>query len=1117
MRIIRLYWENVNSLAGAYEIDFSAPEFRANGLFAITGPMGSGKTSILDAVTIALFGKTARSSPYERKHDREDDCMFMTKGRARCEAKIVFESKGRLYCSRWSRGTTKTGRLKSPEVELGTFDVMEDLETKSIRILAEKKTEWDAAVEAALGMTYDVFMRSVLLAQGAFSGFLRAKPDDRAAMLERITGTEIYSNISRIVFERAKAEGAALADARRRIDEVEVLEAAERLELQNGAADLEGRVKTLSDGLERLRTKIQERENEAKLSKELESRESALELKTKDMECLRERLDAVLRAEKAAPILQANRSARRAAEALRQLEESAKKAEETALRHAEDLRGAVEEVERFSAAFNAAKEARKAFEPVRAEALEADARIEAHERAALEASKDAEAGLRALEAAQTAHREAEIAALGAEKALKGVKAPLTDAVRTELERCAFELRAAAKSERGMREAHQKAVRGLDARCREAQEAKRNEQTLRRHSEARREAHQASLQRYGEALRRRDVLRAGGSVEARMVELRQAEGRAWASRWAAAAALEKGEAERMLSRADLPEAFARYAEDVRRRAEHALEAVAASYPEFCAGADLCEFDAALAQIASIEGAGRTIDEADRLLEAARSEAEALAEAAKKSEEAADAAKERSVRAEEAERAAREGVKTAEANLCSARSALIKILEQPSLTGFERATPEEALDALERSLDEDRRSRDEAARLREAVAEAQKKLAGARSALEAARTASEKAAKRSALESETWRRMLEARRLRWGDLDPAARAAELLLQEEKAESELKAVTKRRDELLKEAGAIREKSAESRTRADAQRRMACESLRTYQSALEASDFADENALLQAELPPETCLAVREAHRRAETELARARGMRDDLRRRHAQAEVLVRGLPPLDALRAELGSGAARLSELQRRLGEMGERLRRDQEAQKKREELVRLAGERLRTAELWEELNGLIGSAKGDQFRRIAQRMTFSALLKRATKILKAMDGRYELTPSGANGLDVSVLDLDLAEAVRTSANLSGGETFIVSLALALALAGMNAQGGAIGTLFLDEGFGSLDGASLEKALGALESLQRHSGRLVGIISHVESVRDRVPVHISVRKGASGESSVKGPGVRRVSVS
>ena len=155
MRIIRLYWENVNSLAGAYEIDFSAPEFRANGLFAITGPMGSGKTSILDAVTIALFGKTARSSPYERKHDREDDCMFMTKGRARCEAKIVFESKGRLYCSRWSRGTTKTGRLKPPEVELGTFDVMEDLETKSIRILAEKKTEWDAAVEAALGMTYD--------------------------------------------------------------------------------------------------------------------------------------------------------------------------------------------------------------------------------------------------------------------------------------------------------------------------------------------------------------------------------------------------------------------------------------------------------------------------------------------------------------------------------------------------------------------------------------------------------------------------------------------------------------------------------------------------------------------------------------------------------------------------------------------------------------------------------------------------------------------------------------------------------------------------------------------------------------------------------------------------
>ncbi|MBS5218017.1 MAG: hypothetical protein KHY61_08060 [Sutterella wadsworthensis] len=133
----------------------------------------------------------------------------------------------------------------------------------------------------------------------------------------------------------------------------------------------------------------------------------------------------------------------------------------------------------------------------------------------------------------------------------------------------------------------------------------------------------------------------------------------------------------------------------------------------------------------------------------------------------------------------------------------------------------------------------------------------------------------------------------------------------------------------------------------------------------------------------------------------------------------------------------------------------------------------------------------------------------------MQSRYELIVRGENGLDLAVRDLELAGIERTSFNLSGGETFMVSLALALSLSRISTNRMRVDTLFLDEGFGSLDPVSLSKALNALEMLQQTSGKLIGLISHVPAVRERVGVQITVKpRGSSGLSDISGPGVRRL---
>jgi exonuclease SbcC len=165
--------------------------------------------------------------------------------------------------------------------------------------------------------------------------------------------------------------------------------------------------------------------------------------------------------------------------------------------------------------------------------------------------------------------------------------------------------------------------------------------------------------------------------------------------------------------------------------------------------------------------------------------------------------------------------------------------------------------------------------------------------------------------------------------------------------------------------------------------------------------------------------------------------------------------------------------------------------------------------WERLNELIGSADGAKFRSIAQRRTLDILVGFANVQLSYIAGRYSLARI-PESLNLVVVDRDMGEERRSVHTLSGGETFLVSLALALGLASLTSNRLRIESLFIDEGFGSLDPETLNTALTALMSLEAQ-GRKVGIISHVPEMADAIPVQIRVVKGRNGASRISVPGV------
>ncbi|EMU8999977.1 MULTISPECIES: AAA family ATPase [unclassified Providencia] len=240
MKILSLRLKNINSLKGEWKIDFTQEPFASNGLFAITGATGAGKTTLLDAICLALYHRTPRLKTISNSQNE-----LMTRHTGECLTEVEFEVKGKAYRAFWSQrraGGKPDGNLQQPKAELATV--------ADNQILTVKITEIKDLIAQITGLDYERFTKSILLSQGDFAAFLNASEKERADLLEEITGTEIYSQISIYIFNQHKQAKIDLDLLKAKAQAINLLSESEHqslLEKQTGLLQQETQLKQKRD------------------------------------------------------------------------------------------------------------------------------------------------------------------------------------------------------------------------------------------------------------------------------------------------------------------------------------------------------------------------------------------------------------------------------------------------------------------------------------------------------------------------------------------------------------------------------------------------------------------------------------------------------------------------------------------------------------------------------------------------------------------------------------------------------------------------------------------------------------------------------------------------------
>lgn len=288
---------------------------------------------------------------------------------------------------------------------------------------------------------------------------------------------------------------------------------------------------------------------------------------------------------------------------------------------------------------------------------------------------------------------------------------------------------------------------------------------------------------------------------------------------------------------------------------------------------------------------------------------------------------------------------------------------------------------------------------------------------------------------------------------------------------------------------------------------------SQLNQSPFADEVAFKQALLLTDEVIELQQQQLLLNTELAQACALVEASQQKiaqlmaHQHAAIWVTSHSDEVSLQLDTISDALNINS--KREGEIDNILKTDQLYRQSHQKLLQQIEQSRCYYDDLSYLHGLIGSQKGDKFRKFAQGLTLDNLIYLANKQLESLHGRYLLQRKENNeGLELQVLDSWQGDSVRDTKTLSGGESFLVSLALALALSDLVSHKTSIDSLFLDEGFGTLDAESLDIVLDALDNLNAR-GKMIGVISHIEAMKERIPVQLNVSKKSGLGISVLDP--------
>lgn len=296
MKILSIRLNNLNSLKGDVALSFEQPPLKDCGLFLITGSTGAGKSTILDAITLALFGKVPR---YEQPNLRKAEQQVLTHGCETCYAEVEFESGAMVYRAKWSLAKTRNGTFRPSKRELAVLSP----DRSSSKILCTKKKDIDETVEQLLGgLNFGRFTRSVLLAQGAFAQFLK-NVKDRSDILERITNSERYSHISTAAYERHQLAEQVLERLQNQTQHLQLLTPEEVADLQTQHQQFQVQTQQKETELEQLQTQLQHLQQRQQLQQQQQQLTATQQTLVTETEAAQATTQQLAQHHKAAPFL----------------------------------------------------------------------------------------------------------------------------------------------------------------------------------------------------------------------------------------------------------------------------------------------------------------------------------------------------------------------------------------------------------------------------------------------------------------------------------------------------------------------------------------------------------------------------------------------------------------------------------------------------------------------------------------------------------------------------------------------------------------------------------------------------------------------------------------------
>jgi exonuclease SbcC len=1269
MRILAIRGKNLASLAEPFEILLNAGPLEQAGLFAITGQTGAGKSTILDALCLALYDKIPRlpdGHGFAVGHKDEDENLrvvstdvrsILRRGTSNAYAEVDFIGKDKQhYRARWevskARGKAD-GRLQAQEVTLSKID-------DGQRIGQGKKNTLETISEL-IDLNFDQFRRSVLLAQGDFAAFLKAKKDERSSLLERITGTELYSELSIAAFERARQEKETLNQIANRMQDQIPLDqdARQRLEQQRDQfisqiADLDLQIagnQKIIDWYAELK-KLQQAERVARDN--LAVSQQAWDAAEADRQLIRK----VEAAQPLRPLLSQYQVAR---VEHRDAEQKLKDSSEQQIAAETKLQGAKEQLEILVVALTEAEQQQQQAQPVLIKARALDTRIDIIRQAVETLTTEENQLLKALDATEKEHQsllsqQAEQTAalqqlniwLEQNQAVKPIAAEWSrwdaeleryqtlnarktdDALKAEQlnlsvakDECSLAgLKLAIESSHKKLEQHQQALAQLKTQdskqsldglhqAKGELENQREQITLALSLASNAQELQHVIKQDKDELAATEQTLNDGTLQLQTLNQQQAANGIALSEAKKAleliqatthknaeqfrALLQQGQPCPVCGALEHPwndqaslgneHALAQSARVVELESRH--EALIKASAELAKGIsqgqqqktalegklveaqtklDICSSDwAALAMQDKVASVGSSLGHSPWQLPDFSVTDTQLLPALKGHEEQVNSALEQIRRQEKAALDLQKQLKAAQDLFDAERRNKEKLSVEYAELDKQHAKNKIDLEHVAASVQElDKQLQaivellanpfrqvdnwqadlqDSATGFRQGCeAKAQQfQLAGQQ--IEAAAKALEKINHDEKLAEQALKQCLQQHRIKQAEL--IAQTTEQQKLSVEREAVLPSVTADSFEQTvnqdvqvaraaqQQAGhAVNQAETELATHKQNQRHWQTEAGRRYGN-LEKSLSTLNQSLEKQAIDVEQLSGLLEkddgwlTERKAQM-AALERSLQESLALLKVKADDCLKHQPPW---RAEVSQGVGNScdqSHAVELLEEDADKLSVELQQQRqiahsqKEEQVILLreddkkieTGRLLKTKldsqrerwEQWESVNELIGSKNGAKFRTFAQSLTLEALLAHSNRHLEDFAKRYALQRVPGSDLELQIIDRDMADDVRSIHSLSGGESFLVSLALALGLASLSSNKTQVESLFIDEGFGSLDPETLDIAIASLDTLQA-LGRKVGVISHVPILVERIGAKVVVEKQGGGRSRVE----------